>query len=422
MRIAHLFQGSNTNFSQSQAAQLHIYHTIRGLQQTGHQVDLLALQGRDVLFTNDLHIFKDHNLEDGHFGQLGLSGKSLFKFFESAIRRIQTTLNLPYLALFDSYRLYEACQQNLQGYDLIHERYNLLAVGGALASRKLGLPFYLEVNADLIEQRKFKGTPEKGIRRLWAIWSTRICFNAATKIICISDELKEHLHHKWNVPIDKLVVLPCAADIEAFGQQYNTQQIRRDLGIADEPVVMWIGGFYRWHDLDLLLTSFAQVLQKFPEAKLVLVGDGETRPLVEQQVSKNGFRNSVILTGSIEHKKIPEILSIADITVVPSAPVSADQGGTGTPLKLFEYMAAGKAIVATALDHASSVIQNEYNGVLVEPGNIDAFAEAILRVLSDQPKRLYLAQNARQEAVEKYSWDHYTQQLEEIYLATSEND
>ena len=117
---------------------------------------------------------------------MGLSGTALFKRFESGVRRLQSELHLPYLALFDSYRMAEAGSINLKGFDLIHERFNLLALGGAWASRKLGIPFVLEVNADLLEQRKFKGIPERGLRRLFAIWATRMCFRTAAKIICIS--------------------------------------------------------------------------------------------------------------------------------------------------------------------------------------------------------------------------------------------
>jgi glycosyltransferase involved in cell wall biosynthesis len=417
MKIAHLFQGSGISFSESRAAQLHIYHTIHGSQQSGYDVALLALQGRQVLFTRDLQVFKTDELVDTHFGVLGLSGSNPFKLCESGIRHVQTRLKLPYLALFDNYRMYDACCQNLSGYDLIHERYNLLSMGGALASRKLGIPFILEINADLIEQRKFKGSPEKGIRRLFAKWSTRFCFNIAKSIICISSDLKDHLQTQWKVEASKLVVLPCAADVEIFGKKYNTKFLKHNLGLTNEPVVMWVGGFYKWHDLDLLLKSFVTVLQALPNTRLVLVGDGETRPIIEQKINQFGFQHAVIMTGNIPYKKIPEMLAIADVTVVPSTPVSANRGGTGTPLKLFEYMAAGKAIVATSLHHASVVIRDGVTGLLVEPGNVDAFANAIVYLLNNPEERKCLGKNARRAALEQYSWKHYARRLKEIYLS-----
>jgi len=416
LKIAHLYQESNIRFCEPHAAQLHIYHTIRGLQQAGHEVTLLALQRRQVLCTQDLHVFKSDALLPNHYGQLGLTGNALFKRFESGVRRLQAGLHFPYLALFDSYRMAEAGCINLKGFNLIHERFNLLALGGAWASKKIGIPFVLEVNADLLEQRKFKGVPERGLRRLFAKWTTRMCFDAAAKIICISVGLKDHLSRKWNIEEDKLDVLPCAADVEAFGLHLDSKHIRQGLGLTTEPVLIWVGGFYPWHDLDLLLSSFTLVLQRHPNAKLVLVGDGPTRQSVEQKVQQNGLRQSVLMTGAIAHAGVPEMLSIADIAVVPSAPVLASRGGTGTPLKLFEYMAAGKPIVATALNEAAEVIQDGRNGLLVQAGDVNRFAEAILALLNDPEERVRLGQNARQQAVEQYSWEEYTRTLEKIYL------
>jgi glycosyltransferase involved in cell wall biosynthesis len=345
----------------------------------------------------------------------------MFKRFESGVRRLQNVLHIPYLALFDSYRMAQAGYINLKGYDLIHERFNLLALGGAWASKKLGIPFVLEVNADLLEQRRFKGIQERGLRRLFAIWATRTCFNTAARIICISPHLKEHLHTKWNINEGKLTVLPCAADVEAFKPNYNSETVRKSLGLTTEPVVMWVGGFYPWHDLSLLLESFTLILKRRPDARLVLVGDGETRSAVEDVITRDGLRHAVILTGKIAHSQVPEMLSIADVAVVPSPPITASLGGTGTPLKLFEYMAAGKAIVATALDEAAEVIKDGYNGVLVETGDVNKFAEATLRLINDPEERMRLSQNAREQAVKQYSWEHYNRSLEEIYLSVVGN-
>lgn len=415
LKIAHIYQESGIRFYEPQAAQLHIYHTIRGLQQVGHTVTLLALQQRQVLHTQDLQVFHSPRLHSSQYGKLGLTGTAPFKLFESGIRRIQSNLRLPYLALFDSYRMAEACGQNLSGFDLIHERFNLLALGGAWASKRLGIPLVLEVNADLVEQRKFKGIPEQGLRRPFAIWATRVCFGAASKIICISEGLKNHLKTRWNVEEHKLAVLPCAADTDVFKPDAGSENVRKHLGLTNEPVVIWVGGFYPWHDLNLLVRSFALILQKRPDARLLLVGDGQMRSSVEEAVTKAGMRHAVIMTGALAHSQVPEMLSIADVAVVPSAPVTAGRGGTGTPLKLFEYMAAGKGIVATALNEAAEVIQHGHNGLLVAAGDVDMFAEAILRLINDPQERNRLGQNAREQAVQQYSWTHYTRKLEEIY-------
>ena len=421
MNIAHFYQEASIKFHEPQAAQIHIYHTMRGLQRAGHKVSLLALQGRQVLCTPDLQVFKSDERAISHYGQLEWSGTAVFKGLESGIRRLQSELHFPYLALFDSYRMAEAGSINLKGYDLIHERFNLLALGGAWASKKLGVPFVLEVNADLLEQRRFKGIQERGLRRLFAIWATRVCFRTAAQIICISPRLKEHLQAKWNIEASKLTTLPCAADVEAFKPDYNSETVRKSLGLTTEPVVIWVGGFYPWHDLSLLLESFTLILQRRPDARLVLVGDGETRSSIQDTVTKAGMRHAVIMTGKIAHSEVPEMLSIADVAVVPSTPLTAGIGGTGTPLKLFEYMASGKAIVATALNEAADVIRHGHDGLLVEPGDVKKFVESTLKLIDDPKERRRLGQNAREQAVKQFSWEHYTRKLEEIYLSVVGN-
>lgn len=414
LRIAHVYQEAAILFSEPRAAQLHIYQTIRGLQHAGHEVKLLALQGRQVLCTPELEVFKNHNLPPSYFARLGLSNTRPFKVVESGIRRLQSTFHLPYLALFDSYRVFEAACLNVTGADLLYERFNLLSLGGVWASQRLGIPLVLEVNADLLAQRRYKGVPERGLRRAFAIWATRAAFRAAAKIVCISGSLKEHLQLKWKIDENRLTVLPCAVDTEAFEPNQNTEQARRSLGLTDEPVIVWVGGFFPWHDLALLVQSFARVVVRHPNARLVLVGDGVLRPAVQQQVQKNGLQRSVIMTGPMPHAQVPALLSMADLAVVPSAPVSVSSGGTGTPLKLFEYMAAGKAIVATALHHATEVLQHNQTGLLVEAGNVDRFAEAMLMLLTNPTERVRLGRNARQRAIDFYSWDQYTQRLEDI--------
>jgi glycosyltransferase involved in cell wall biosynthesis len=127
------------------------------------------------------------------------------------------------------------------------------------------------------------------------------------------------------------------------------------------------------------------------------------------------------MTGAVPHSRVPDMVSIADVAVVPSTPMTASRGGTGTPLKLFEYMAAGKAIVATALNEAAEVIQDGQNGLLVAAGDSARFAAAILTLLDDPVERDRLGQNARRQAIEQCSWEQYTRRLENIYLHVLRN-
>jgi glycosyltransferase involved in cell wall biosynthesis len=179
--------------------------------------------------------------------------------------------------------------------------------------------------------------------------------------------------------------------------------------------VVWVGGFYEWHDLDLLLDAFKRVILDCPNTKLILVGDGHTRDRIEQRARDENLIHNLVFTGSLPHNQVPGILLLADIAVSPAPSLPASAGGTGTPLKLFEYMAAAKPVVATISSQSIPVIKNGYNGRLVGQGNARAFAEAICALIKDPVERERLGNNARQDAETRYSWANYTGKLEAIY-------
>jgi glycosyltransferase involved in cell wall biosynthesis len=414
LSIAYLFQNPAINFSEPSAPQLHILHTLCGLEQRGHRISLLALQPkRRVLFTGDLSAIATGHLSECHYGSAGICDGRLFKSFESGIRRVQTELHLPYIAFFENYRMMCAGLSNLRDYDLIHERYNKHTLGGMMASRRLNIPYVLEVNADPIAESDFRGQPLSKFDKFLFAWEIHILAKRVSKIISVSSQLKGFITKHWHVDPARIVVLPNAADINVFGKKHDRDEIRRKLGLPGNLIIMFVGGFYPWHDLHLLLNSFARIVGKFPNAKLLLIGEGETKPDIEQKILADHLENAVILTGTINHNEIPEMLSIADIAVAPNK--AFDPGHGGSPLKLFEYMAAGKPIVCTRTGQIAEIIDQGKDGLLVEPDDVMGFTQALELLISDADLRETLGRNASRKAEEEYTQSHYAQRLEEIY-------
>lgn len=419
IRMAYLFQNTNAVFHRPGAPELHILHTIRGMQERGHEAHLLALQPKRLfLFSDDLEAITSGSQAAFRPIRAGLSGTAAFRLVESGIRYVQTRARLSYLGLFDDMRMAETSTALLRGFDLIHERYNGAVYGGLLASQKLKIPYILETNADMFEQKRSQGTQLRGVQEWKAIRHARYSYAQATRIICVSAELRDHLVQEWGVPAEKAVVLPCAADVHLFGKAYDTARVRAELSLDGSPVVMWVGGFYLWHNLSFLLRGFCQVLQSTPNAKLVLIGEGRTKEAVEAEIRELGIGRAVILTGRVPYERVPEYIAAADVTVSAS---EYFPGFGGTPLKLFEYMAAGKAIVAVRMSQAAAVIDDRVNGLLVDPGDLDGFVASIVELLHDRQERERLGRNARQRAVEQHSWEHYAEALEEIYCEALES-
>lgn len=415
LNIAYLFQNISFNYSISSAAQLHIMYTLNSLSRRGHKASLFALQPEGRVLFSDAYddIISDANQRD-YYCQPNWTNSQAFKLVERVIRKSQTLLRLPYLSLIDDLRMYTSAVSNLSEVDLIHERYNGSEIGGVLASKKLGIPYILEVNADVIEQMKFQGKPLKGVQRISTLIKTRYCLHHAAKVICVSDQLEEHLNTNWNVDKNKTVALPCAADIDIFGKSFNAKEIRKRIGLDQEPLIVWVGGFFPWHNIEFLIECFSEVKEYVRNSKLLLVGDGKTKEAVEAKIHQCGLEDSVIITGLVDHRTIPEFLSIADVAVSPFTPIFPGHGGA--PLKIFEYMAASKAIVATRISQLDNIIEDGKNGILVNPNDNQGFAKAIISLLNDQEKRSMLGMNARRKVSEEYSWEAYAGHLEGIYL------
>jgi glycosyltransferase involved in cell wall biosynthesis len=407
VKIGQLMQ-SGLDFDEPSGPRTHFIAVLKALHSLGHDVSLLALQsGRRVIQLTNTQLQPETR-------QLGLSGSRAFTLVEGTIRRVQSQLDLIYLGLFDSFRFREACLRHLSRCDVFHERYTLMSLGGVWAARKLSIPLVLEVHADLINvEMPLHNKPLRGLQRVVAESITRRCFGQASKIVVVSKAVGERLLSYWGVPAEKIEVVPLGADVELFRPAADAQGVRAELGLVDEPIVMFTGSFQPWHGVGKLIQAFAEVVLEIPEARLVLVGDGQTRAALEAQVAEMGLADRVIFTGGVPYERVPKLLGIADVAVAPYPELRSELWFS--PLKLFEYMAASRAIVASNVGQIAEVIEDGYSGLLVKPGKVQDLGLAVIKLLRGQDLRTRLGQNARREALQKYSWRCHAERLEEIY-------
>jgi len=408
-RILYAIQNvGGIDFSKDIGDTVPVKYTLHGLQQEGHLVNCVKLDGKSVSMFEDVI-----NFQDPIDARLGVTNSMIFRGFEGGIRRFQRELGLPYFAFFDSLRFQDACSRSLSHYDICHEHNGLFCIGATWACKRKGIPYVLTFSADPIMELELVGRPLKGIHAWVAKKVTKFSFDYAQKIICVSKPAKQHLVDAWQVESEKIVIMPNGVDVARFGAKHSPTDIRTEYHLGGKLVVSFVGSFQLWHGIDLLVESFAKVLHQIPNSKLLLVGDGPARKSIEEKVKNLGIASSVQITGLVPQKKIPEILAAVDVAVIPYPKLPNELWFS--PLKLYEYMAAGKAIVASRSGQIADVIQDGENGRLVKPGEIDDLAKVIINLLNNPDEREWIGKNARQQAVEQHSWDRYIRRLEEIY-------
>ena len=246
-----------------------------------------------------------------------------------------------------------------------------------------------------------------------------LCARHASRIIVVSNVLKRFVLKHWKgVTEEKIIVLPNAADVEQLCLTSDHDGIRQALGLQDAFVVGFLGTFQVWYGIESLIDAFPAVLQRVPNARLLLVGDGHIRRQLEHRVCDLGLEGTVQFTGYIPHNEVSRYLSIFDVAVAPFRDIGIDF--CGSPIKLFEYMAAGRPIVASRIGQIPEVVEDGRTALLVEPGHIDQLAGAIVRLAKDPILRKRLGEAARREG-QKYSWDAYAERLVGIYRTVIKN-
>jgi starch synthase len=411
MRIAYLINNGIDLYSENSPF-LRVKYIIDGLRRAGHCVTILALDVRQVIISDDW--------EMNRFARLGTSESAGWNILESIVRRVQGILHLPYLGLFDSIRFLEACKLQVEDYDAFYEHGGILSWGGILASRKLGKPLLLDLEADPLKEMEILQIPMGGMQKSLAAYILRRSLENAKAITAVSQVEKNELTKKWGIPEDKIVVIPNGVNTDLFSPQIDAADLKSKLALRDEVVVTFVGSFFPWHGVDLLVEAFAIGLKEAKDTKLLLVGDGLLMNKIVEMIQFHGLQDQVILTGRVDHQDIPKYLSLSDICVAPYPYLPGDLWFS--PMKIYEYMAAGKAIVASRSGQIADIIESGKNGVLVEPGDTQQLAEAIMDLIQDAKKRQQLGANARSQAIQHHSWRKYTVALEKILLQiTSES-
>jgi len=300
--------------------------------------------------------------------------------------------------------------------DFIYQRYARFSWAGVAAAVQTKRPLFLEYNGS--EVWVGRHWDRVGSLDLLARYE-RLNLEAATRIFVVSEVERRNLEARGITP-GKIIVNPNGVDIERFRPGAGGREARRELGLSnDELVAGFVGTFGPWHGVEKL----AEAIKSIPASarvRFLLVGSGSLHAEVEKQLESEVRAGRVIFTGAVVHDRVPALLDACDILVAPHVPLADGSEFFGSPTKVFEYMAMGKAIVASRLGQIGEVLDDQNTALLVEPGNVSELAAAIVKLVESEELRARLGAKAREVAEREYTWKHNAQRVLEAYRSLTE--
>jgi glycosyltransferase involved in cell wall biosynthesis len=283
--------------------------------------------------------------------------------------------------------------------DILLQRESLFGWAGADLARRLNLPLMLEVNAPSCAEQQ--GYEEFRLERLAARIEGQV-LRSADAIIAVSDWIKRWLVSE-GIDESAVHVIPNGIDQRVFAVRPSGASIRSRQGLENASIIGYVGTFQPWHDVDGLVTAFAQLRAHRPALHLLLVGDGSQRTALERRIKQLGLTSSVTFTGRIPHTVMPQYLGAMDVAVVPYAAHCAERFYF-SPLKLFESMAAGVTTVAPAFGQIGEVITHDQTGYLYDPAQPGGLTTALATLLDDPSRARDIGRRGRELMLRDYTW------------------
>jgi glycosyltransferase involved in cell wall biosynthesis len=226
-------------------------------------------------------------------------------------------------------------------------------------------------------------------------------WSGVDEFFTVSNFIKEQLN-SYGIENNLIHVITSKADTDLFNPNVDGKFIK-DKYSPNGPLIGFVGTFGKWHGVEFLIDNAQLLFSKLPNSKLLLVGDGPLRGVVEKKIKENNLTEKIILTGLVDLNEVPKYISACDILVSPCIPNEKGEF-INSPVKIFEYLSMGKPLVASDIGQQAEIIKNNENGILFETFNGEDFVNKIQNLISDESLKSKLSLAARKDAILNYDW------------------
>jgi len=299
--------------------------------------------------------------------------------------------------------------------DVLHAHSPALNGLAALqAAKKFNLPVVYECRAFWEDAAVDHGTSkEMGLRyRVTRALESKV-FREATAVTTICEGLRQDIVDR-GIPAEKVTVIPNAVDIEHFnvGEQANPE-MQDKLGLSGKTVLGFIGSFYAYEGIPLLLEAMPNMVASNPDLRLLLVGGGPQEELIKSKVVELGLQDVVVMTGRVPHSEVQDYYNLVDVFIYPR--LSMRLTDLVTPLKPLEAMAQGKLVIASNVGGHQELISHGENGSLFQADNPNELASAVLALLGGKESWSVMRANGRKFVEDERNWANSVSRYQKIY-------
>jgi PEP-CTERM/exosortase A-associated glycosyltransferase len=309
-------------------------------------------------------------------------------------------------------RILEVAEQEKP--DIIHAHSPVLNGFPALkAGRKLNIPVVYEIRAFWEDAAVDHGTYAEGSwkYKLTKAMETRVC-QQADHVGVLCEGLKNDLIQR-GIPSEKITPVFNGVNVDDFKSVPPDAEFQEKWKLKGKTIIGFIGSFYRYEGLDLLIKAFARIAAKCDDAILLLVGGGEMDKELRKLGADLGLADRILMPGRIPHERVPGVYAMIDILAYPRHPMRLTE--LVTPLKPLEAMAMGKALVASDVGGHKELIRNNETGILFKAGDLEELTASLNRVLEETDLRGQLEEQGREWVKENKTWDKTTEVYVDIY-------
>ena len=292
-------------------------------------------------------------------------------------------------------------------YDIVHAHTPVPAIAELAALRINGkIPFILGYHNDVVKA----GSPGRLLGNIYGFTMGPFLLKRADAIITLTRSLAQNSRRLADYS-HKVKVVPGAVNTERFHPGLDGNRIRKKYGLRQEAkVILFVGILDAYKGCDYLIKAMPAVASRVPEAQLILIGTGPMTEELKSIASRLGTEANITFAGFVPDEDLPDYYAASDVFVLPS--VSSEEG---FGLVQLEAMASGKPVVTTTIPGVCEVDAQEVATIHVPPKNMEALAEAIVRILQNSELAARLGIDGRKLIENRYTWPKVARDMQEVY-------